>query len=67
MHIYIGYMQGQQVLLVQGCVEILYVTFQMLVYVVVVYWMCWFQIDAGTSVKLHALHLSATPGPCSTF
>ncbi|KAL0021570.1 hypothetical protein WJX77_010078 [Trebouxia sp. C0004] len=30
-----------------GCVEICYITLQCLFFVMVVYWMCWFQIDAG--------------------
>ena len=34
-------------MLLQGCVEIVYITLQTLMFVMVVYWMCWFQIDAG--------------------
>ena len=34
---------------VQGCVEICYITLQCLLFVMIVYWMCWFQIDAGQS------------------
>ncbi|KAL3141609.1 hypothetical protein ABBQ32_004850 [Trebouxia sp. C0010 RCD-2024] len=30
-----------------GCVEIVYITVQTALFVMVVYWMCWFQIDAG--------------------
>ena len=37
---------------VQGCVEIVYVTLQTLIFVMVVYWMCWFQRDAGQSTLL---------------
>ena len=37
---------------VQGCVEIVYVTLQTLIFVLVVYWMCWFQRDAGWSTLL---------------
>lgn len=33
----------------QGCVEICYITLQCLLFVMIVYWMCWFQIDAGKS------------------
>lgn len=36
--------------LLQGCVEIAYITVQTVMFVMVVYWMCWFQIDAGTAV-----------------
>ena len=32
---------------VQGCVEIIYISIQCLVYCAIVYWMCWFQRDAG--------------------
>lgn len=31
----------------QGCVEIIYLSVQSLVYCSIVYWMCWFQRDAG--------------------
>ena len=34
-------------LCLQGCVEIVYITAQTILFVMVVYWMCWFQIDAG--------------------
>ena len=32
----------------QGCVEILYILVQGTIYCSIVYWMCWFQRDAGT-------------------
>ena len=31
----------------QGCVEIIYLSVQSLIYCSIVYWMCWFQRDAG--------------------
>ena len=31
----------------QGCVEIIYVSVQCIVYCFIVYWMCYFQVDAG--------------------
>ena len=32
---------------VQGCVEIIYISVQVVMYTMIVYWMCWFQRDAG--------------------
>ena len=34
-------------LMVQGCVEIVYVTVQGTLYCFIVYWTCYFQVDAG--------------------
>lgn len=34
---------------VQGCVEIIYISVQITMYTLIVYWMCWFQRDAGQS------------------
>lgn len=31
----------------QGCVEIIYISVQITMYTFIVYWMCWFQRDAG--------------------
>lgn len=44
------------VCLMQGCVEIVYITVQTILFVIVVYWMAWFQIDAGMC-----------PDPCCTL
>ena len=32
---------------VQGCVEIIYIAVQGTLYCFIVYWMCYFQVDAG--------------------
>ena len=31
----------------QGCVEIMYISLQTIIFTAIVYWMCWFQRDAG--------------------
>ena len=31
----------------QGCVEIIYISLQTIIFTAIVYWMCWFQRDAG--------------------
>ena len=33
----------------QGCVEIMYISAQTIIFTAIVYWMCWFQRDAGES------------------
>lgn len=35
---------------VQGCVEIIYISVQVVMYTMIVYWMCWFQRDAGQHI-----------------
>ena len=38
--------------MLQGCVEIIYILIQGTIYCAIVYWMCWFQRDAGHSTLL---------------
>ena len=41
----------------QGCVEIIYISVQITMYTFIVYWMCWFQRDAGQSpLALYCTH-----------
>lgn len=44
--------QSTTTFVMQGCVEIVYVTLQTVLFVVIVYWMCWFQVDAGKLFSL---------------
>lgn len=42
----------------QGCVEIMYISAQTIIFTAIVYWMCWFQRDAGQrSFQLSMLQL----------
>ena len=45
---------------VQGCVEIIYISVQVVMYTMIVYWMCWFQRDAGQHIPSLPLLLCAT-------
>lgn len=45
----------------QGCVEIVYITVQTILFIMVVYWMCSFQIDAG--MRPHPAAISAAYMP----
>ena len=39
-------------MVLQGCVEVMYILIQGTIYCAIVYWMCWFQRDAGHSSPL---------------
>ena len=45
---------------VQGCVEIIYISVQVVMYTMIVYWMCWFQRDAGQHIPSLPLLLCAS-------
>ncbi len=45
---------------VQGCVEIIYISVQVVMYTMIVYWMCWFQRDAGQHIPCLPLLLCAS-------
>ena len=44
---------------VQGCVEIIYISVQVVMYTMIVYWMCWFQRDAGEQAASAAASATA--------
>lgn len=51
---------------VQGCVEIIYISVQITMYTLIVYWMCWFQRDAGQSPLAMSLTTKLVNGLCAS-